>query len=126
MGRDVDHSTTGPRAPTEAQPLTFRSGACCGVYFLIMRGVVVYVGSSLKFSGRVGMHAGGRSQTKRGGKVIEFDDACWIETSASERTTIERQWITRLRPRCNGLMRNGKRVLQVPHGAPITDKRGAI
>lgn len=86
-----DHPQGQP-PPKDAIAIPFSSPPRVGVYFLILQGEVVYVGSSVNVLARVGSHTG----------RIEFDDARWISTSVDDLRLVESHFINSLMPRCNG------------------------
>jgi hypothetical protein len=75
-----------------------RSGAqpLIGVYLLMLKGKIVYVGSSLRMPQRVAEH---RSNGR------PFDDAFYIATTAKEREALERVRIAAINPPQNRIGR---------------------
>jgi hypothetical protein len=63
-----------------------------GVYLLLLRGQIIYVGTSAKMPERVATH-------RRNGR--EFDKVFYIEADGTERIALEAQLIHRLRPEKN-------------------------
>jgi hypothetical protein len=78
--------------PAGLRILEVDSVAKCGVYFLMQRGAVAYVGSSISINARVGLHV----------KNKEFDQVTWIEMAADKLYEAERNWILMLKPIYNG------------------------
>lgn len=68
-----------------------------GIYFLIKRNVVVYVGQSRQVHWRVREH-----KTQRNGEK-DFDSYCWIAVSPEKLDETELRYIELLRPRLNHL-----------------------
>jgi hypothetical protein len=78
--------------PNAVQPLI-------GVYLLMLKGRVIYIGSSLNMPQRINAHrSNGRS----------FDQAFYIATTAREREALERTLIAAINPSQNRYHRNGK------------------
>lgn len=65
---------------------------CCGVYFLIKSGVIVYVGISTHIPDRVDQHM------DRG---IDFDSITWFEAPELYLREIESYYIRRIQPSIN-------------------------
>ena len=76
-----------------------------GVYLLMLKGEVVYIGSSLGMQTRVAQHrANGRP----------FDDVFYIGTTMAQRTILERTLIAAIRPAQNRNGLNGERSISEP------------
>lgn len=72
------------------------------VYFLILRGVVVYVGQTGNLPLRLQQHRNGtKSQAPK-----EFDQSFYLPTPPEQASQVERHWIGKLRPHHNS---NGER-----------------
>ena len=111
-----------------------RGAHCCGVYFLIFGGEIVYVGASTKCASRAYGH-------RRGGQ-IQFDSFTSIPVPKSERFAAERLYTAALCPRHNknnnpacevkgagGLRPGAGRHILLPlyiHIANIRSKNGGI
>ena len=78
----------------------------CGVYLLLWRGEVVYVGQSIKLHSRVSNHIHGQSkrQVKLSGKTIRgavFDQILVMPCALSDVDRIERELIQKYQPKHN-------------------------
>lgn len=69
------------------------------VYFLILNGAVVYVGQTENLCARTGFHL----------ECKEFDSIWFIRVPQESLYSIERHWITKLRPPLNGEYAVGRR-----------------
>ena len=87
---DVYCAMTWPAAGL--RPVKMDSVIKCGVYFLMQRSRVVYVGSSININERVAAHA----------KTKQFSRAAWIELPVNQLFEAERNWILTLKPPLNG------------------------
>lgn len=67
---------------------------CCGVYFLIKNGAVVYVGQSVNVHNRIMEHRAGK----------DFDRFAFVACAASALNMLESLYIHVLRPPLNGVM----------------------
>lgn len=71
-----------------------------GVYFLMLRGTVVYVGSTFSILSRIATHC----------RTKEFDCVFWLPVDEDRRFDVERDWICALRPVLNVYIdKRGKR-----------------
>lgn len=77
--------------PKHAQTLHLTSGKLCGIYFLLLNGGVVYVGSSVHILGRVGDHACDK----------KFNSAVWIPCGLRNMAELEEKYIQEFNPRHN-------------------------
>ena len=65
----------------------------CGVYFLKLEGVIVYVGQTINLISRI--------QTHEKDDAKEFDEVSYIEVAPCELAIVEMLYISKLRPRLN-------------------------
>lgn len=69
-----------------------------GVYFLILKGVIVYIGQSIDIQSRVGAHYG----------VLDFDSYSYIECAKSDLDLVESIYIHIYSPPLNGITSTGQ------------------
>lgn len=79
------------------ESVLFRSGATCGVYFLMLKREIVYVGQSTNIANRIGQHA----------KEKEFDRVRFIRCDREHLNKVEGFFIDLLQPRLNGTVYTG-------------------
>lgn len=101
-------------------PRIIEVGRICGVYLLILRGEVIYVGSSINVSTRVLGHRCAKS----------FDRAVWIPVDKDDLTSYEGALIRALRPSLNwganvSYLGNDNDVLTAL-GLPVHDDERAV
>lgn len=72
----------------------------CGIYFLLKKGRVVYVGQSVNVFGRIAQHSNSKN----------FDSIAWVACEKSNLDKLESLYIHTLRPPLNGVMANGANV----------------
>lgn len=79
---------------------------CCGVYFLLSKGEIVYVGKSNNIHRRIGAHIG----------VIEFDAGAIEECDQTKAGVLESLYLAKFLPKHN---RVGFKVIREPFELPI-------
>lgn len=93
------------------KPLKYDDDPICAVYFLMDRGVVVYVGESLDVHQRVRGHwkhrfivreQSERHPRLRSSKIKQFDSARYLECKPDERHALELRFIAFFQPKYNG------------------------
>lgn len=91
---DISLTLTSRRLLREQEIVahTNRYERCCGVYFLVENGAVVYVGQSVNVPSRVDQH---RKQKK-------FDAYAWVRCDEAHLDALESLYIHVLRPNLNG------------------------
>lgn len=73
------------------------SAEACGIYFLISKGNVVYVGQSLCIYARIGTHLTEKSK--------QFDSWSWIPCDASLLDSLEEEYILKFNPIYNKIIK---------------------
>lgn len=71
-----------------------------GIYFLILKGCIVYIGQSLNIHARIGQHCG----------RYDFDSWSFFECDKSELDLVESLYIQAYRPAFNGLTAKGNPI----------------
>lgn len=81
-----------------------------GIYFLSLKGVVVYVGQGRRVLTRVYTHKNVLVQARKGKrltlngrtqKVISFDQVQMLPCAEADLNALEKEWIAKLRPKHN-------------------------
>lgn len=115
VGADRARPRSNPDSPTIVALWPFCSdvapqrvdgpGWMVGVYALISRGSIVYIGQSRDVQARINQHASTNRRLFSDGRphhAMRFDRAIWMHLSASELDAFESALIRHLRPRHNG------------------------
>jgi len=86
---ETDHLLNAEEIVSRAQPFE----NCCGVYFLINNGEIVYVGQSVNIWGRLGTHFNDN--------LKEFDRIAYVLVDKEDLNRVEAAYIRKFQPKYN-------------------------